>query len=142
MSSLEYIYDPKSPLADLNIAFQYELVNCPGKTIVGMLVEYGPGGATPPHRHGGASVTGYVLSGRVYNRMNDGPLEVKHTGETWYEAPGCHHVVSANYSNFEPAAIFAIFVVETEVITQGGLAALTVFDEEYRYLGRKTPAGQ
>lgn len=132
----------RSPPADLMPVFQYELVNCPGKTVVGLLVKYGPGGATPPHRHGGASVTGYVLSGSLYNKMNDEPLEVKHTGSSWYEAPGCHHRVSANYSNSEPATLFAIFVVDTDVITQDGLAALTNFDEEYRHLELKVSAGQ
>ena len=79
-------------------------------------------------------MTGYVLSGSLYNKMNDEPLQVKHAGSSWYEAPGCHHRVSANYSNTEPATLMAVFVVDTEVITRGGLGALTVIDEEYRHL--------
>jgi quercetin dioxygenase-like cupin family protein len=132
----------RSPPADLMPMFQYELVNCPGKTLVGLLVKYGPGGATPPHRHGGASVTGYVLSGSVYNKMNDEPLEVKHTGSSWYEAPGCHHRVSANYSDSELATLLVIFVVDTDVIKRDGLAALTIIDEEYRHLEPRASGGQ
>jgi quercetin dioxygenase-like cupin family protein len=132
----------RSPPAELTPVFQYELVNCPGKTLVGLLVKYGPGGATPPHRHGGASVTGYVLSGSLYNKMNDGPLEVKQTGSSWYEAPGCHHRVSANYSHSDPATLLAVFVVDTAVIIRDGLAALTILDEEYRHLAPVASARQ
>lgn len=87
-------------------------------------------------------MTGYVLSGSLYNKMNDEPLEVKHTGSSWYEAPGCHHRVSANCSNSEPASLFAVFVVDTHIIERDGLGALTILDEEYQHLQPKVSAGK
>lgn len=113
-------------------AFQYKLVNVPGKSIIGLTVSFPPNAASPPHRHGGASVAAVVLEGAVFNKMNNDPTTVIETGGTWYEAPGCHHRVSANHSKTEPAKILATFVVDTEVVEDGGLAALVQVDEEYR----------
>lgn len=53
-------------------------------------------------------------------------------GESWYEAPGCHHVCSANASDTEPLVLLATFVVETKVILEGGPQALVVVDEEFK----------
>lgn len=76
-------------------------------------------------------MTGIVLEGTVLNKMNDDPVRVIETGGTWYEAPGCHHKVSANFSKSEPAKILATFVVDTQVVEDGGLGALVQMDEEY-----------
>ncbi|KAK1770261.1 RmlC-like cupin domain-containing protein [Phialemonium atrogriseum] len=132
MATEDTIYDRSRPLPALAPAFQYKLLNCPGKSIIGLTVSFPPNGASPPHRHGGASVTGYVLEGTVLNKMNDEPTRVIEAGGTWYEAPGCHHKVSANVSTTEPATLLATFVVDTKVIEEGGLAALVQVDEEYR----------
>jgi len=34
-------------------------------------------------------------------------------GESWAEAPGDNHVVSANASDTQPARLLAVFVVDT-----------------------------
>ena len=34
--------------------FSAQLPNVPGKTLTAVLVEYGPGGSTPAHRHDGS----------------------------------------------------------------------------------------
>ncbi|CAG8067908.1 unnamed protein product [Penicillium salamii] len=107
-------------------------VNCPGKSIVGLLVEYPAGGATPSHRHGGASVSAYVIRGSVLNKMNNDPMKVITQGESWYEAPGCHHRISANASEVEPAAFFVNFVLDTETLEREGPAVLVQYDEEYK----------
>lgn len=112
-------------------AFHYKLVNCPGKSVIGMVVRYPPGAASPPHRHGGASVSGFVLEGAVLIKMNDDPMSIIEKGNSWYEAPGCHHKISANHSETELAVFFATFVVETSVVEDGGYEALVVVDEEY-----------
>ena len=57
-----------------------------------------------------------VLEGTVYNKMNDDPLRVIENGQSWYEAPGCHHKVSANFSKTEPAKILATMVVDTQAL--------------------------
>ncbi|KAJ5988095.1 hypothetical protein N7481_003305 [Penicillium waksmanii] len=125
-------YDPRCPLATTTIVYQYKLVNCPGKTIVGMLVEYPPNGATPPHRHGGASVSAYVIRGSVLNKMNEDPMRIIEHGGSWYEAPGCHHRISSNASQTESAAFFVNFVLDSEKLEQEGPSVLVQYDEEYK----------
>ncbi|KPM37925.1 hypothetical protein AK830_g8632 [Neonectria ditissima] len=93
MATEDNTYDRSRPLPSLAPAFQYKPINCPGKSIIGLIVSFPPNSAKPPHRHGGASVTGIVLEGTVLNKMNDDPTKVIETGGTWHEAPGCHHKV-------------------------------------------------
>lgn len=68
----------------------------------------------------------------MLNKMNNEPTRVFTKGGSLFEAPECHHKVSDNYSTTESAVILATLVVDTEVVQRGGVAALTVFDEEYR----------
>jgi quercetin dioxygenase-like cupin family protein len=119
-------------MATTTIAYQYKLVNCPGKTIVGMLVEYPPNGATPPHRHGGSSVSAYVICGSVLNKMNNNPMRIIEHGGSWYEAPGCHHRISANMSQTEPATFFVNFVIDSETLEREGPSVLVQYDKEYK----------
>ena len=56
--------------------------------MTGVIVEYKPGGVTPPHRHGDAFVVAYVLSGSVRSRVDDGDVKTFHVGESWTEDPG------------------------------------------------------
>jgi hypothetical protein len=42
---------PKSKNAKVTLVYQHELPNVPGKSIKGVLVEYGPGGYSPAHTH-------------------------------------------------------------------------------------------
>ncbi|KAL5342707.1 RmlC-like cupin domain-containing protein [Aspergillus crustosus] len=128
----EPTYNTDCPLAETTIVYRYKLVNCPSKTIVGMLVEYPPGGATPPHRHGGASVSAYVLHGSMLCKMNDAPMRMIEQGGSWYEAPGCHHRISANPSATEPASFFVTFVVDSDLLEREGPSVLVQIDEEYR----------
>ncbi|KAI5461849.1 hypothetical protein BGZ63DRAFT_356605, partial [Mariannaea sp. PMI_226] len=120
------------PLPSVELAYQNKLPNCPGKSCIGLLVTYPPNGSTPPHRHAGASVTAIVLEGTVLCKMNDEPTRVYEQGETWFEAPGCHHKVSDNYSLTDSTKLLATFVVDTEVVERGGIAALVEYDEEYK----------
>jgi hypothetical protein len=73
-----------------------------------------------------------VLKGAVLNKMNNGPTKVFEKGGTFFEAPGCHHKVSDNYSATEEAQILASLVVDTEIMEKGGVEALVEIDEEYR----------
>lgn len=68
----------------------------------------------------------------MLNKMNNDPTFVVEAGGTFFEAPGCHHKVSDNYSSTEPAKLLATFVVDTEVVEKGGIEALVQIDEEYR----------
>lgn len=115
----------------LEVVSQYRLMNCPGKTIVGLLVNFPPNALTPPHRHGSASVSAYVVSGTLLNKMNNDPMKVIRTKGSWYEAPGCHHRISDNASKTEPATLLATMVLDTEEFERDGMAALIQIDEEY-----------
>jgi quercetin dioxygenase-like cupin family protein len=95
-------------------AFGEPIPNIPGKSLVGIVVSYPPGGATPAHYHPrSAFVIGYVLSGSIRSQVNDGKTQVFRTGESWTEPPGAHHPISENASATEPASLLAIFVVDT-----------------------------
>jgi quercetin dioxygenase-like cupin family protein len=95
-------------------AFAEAIANVPGKTMTALVVDYAPGGKSPSHRHGQAFVVGYVLSGAIRSRVNDGEERVYHAGEYWTEKPGVHHTVSENASATEPAKLLAIFVADTK----------------------------
>ncbi|OGM50806.1 hypothetical protein ABOM_000536 [Aspergillus bombycis] len=132
MATREFQYDPKIHRPPkLTQIFHHPLDNCPGKCIIGLVAELGPGTALPPHRHGGATVSGYILEGTIYNKMNDEPQETITKGGQWFERPGCHHRVSANASDTEPAKFFATFVIDEEAVKQGRLMEI---DEGYQHV--------
>jgi quercetin dioxygenase-like cupin family protein len=94
--------------------FDRELPNVPGKSMRAVLVEYGPGAASPSHRHpSSAFIYATVLEGEIRSKVNDEPEHVYKAGESWTEMPGDHHKVSANASSTRPARLLAIFVVDT-----------------------------
>ena len=69
-----------------------------------VLVEYGPGAASPSHRHpSSAFIYATVLEGEIRSKVNDEPEHVYKAGESWTEMPGDHHKVSANASSTKPA---------------------------------------
>ncbi|EED18533.1 cupin domain protein [Talaromyces stipitatus ATCC 10500] len=128
----EPTYDPNRPMPTIKVVYSYKLTNCPGKTIVGLRVEFLPNGSTPPHRHGGASVSAYVVDGTLLNKMNDDPMKVIQAGGSWYEAPGCHHRISDNASPTKPATLMAVLILDSEVYEREGMGALIQIDEKYR----------
>jgi len=81
---------------------------------VALTVDYEPGASTPPHRHGSAFVSTFVISGSVRSQVNDEEVRVYHAGEGWSEDPGSYHKVSENGSTTEPARFIAMFVVESD----------------------------
>jgi quercetin dioxygenase-like cupin family protein len=116
------------PRESIEIVFDHELTNAPGKSIVGVQLEYPPNGFTPPHRHGGATVVAVIQEGQVLSGMNGNPPKVYNPGESFIERPGCHHTVGENNSMEKSARFMAIFVVDTDVLKSRGYAALTEFD--------------
>jgi len=115
---------PKSKNANVTLVYQHELPNVPGKSIKGVLVEYGPGGYSPGHTHPkSAFIYAIVLEGAIRSQVNDGPVTTFKTGESFSELPGDRHSVSANASETQPAKLLAVFVVdtnETELTTPFG----------------------
>jgi quercetin dioxygenase-like cupin family protein len=94
--------------------FEQTIPNIPGKSLVAVVVDYAPGGASPAHTHAkSAFIFAYVLSGEIESQVNDGPKRVFRSGESFYETPGSLHAVSRNASNTEPAKLLAVFVVDS-----------------------------
>jgi quercetin dioxygenase-like cupin family protein len=112
--------EANAPASKVTKIFDRELPNVPGKSMRAVLVEYGPGAASPSHRHpNSAFIYATVLEGAIRSQVNDDPARVYKAGETWTEQPGDHHKVSANASATEPAKLLAIFVLdisETEIL--------------------------
>ncbi|WP_218140504.1 cupin domain-containing protein [Sphingopyxis sp. YR583] len=98
----------------ITLVYQHELPNVPGKSVKGVLVEYGPGAVNPSHVHApSALIYATVLDGAVLNQINGGPVRTFRKGENFTELPGDFHNISANASQTEPATLLAVFVVDT-----------------------------
>lgn len=104
---------PGSKAAKVTQVYQHAIPGCPGKSLKGVLVEYGPGGYSPAHTHAkSALIYATVIEGEVRMKVNDEPEKTYHTGDNWTESPGDHHLVSANASKTRPAKILAVFAVD------------------------------
>lgn len=103
------------PAGKVTVVFDHALPNVPGKSMRGVLVEYGPGGGSPAHTHPkSAFIYATVLEGAIRSSVNGSPEKVYQVGENFYEDPGSRHQVSANASDTEPARLLAVFVLDTE----------------------------
>jgi quercetin dioxygenase-like cupin family protein len=105
---------PNEKAAKVTLVYQHALPNVPGKSIKGVLVEYGPGGYSSGHTHASSAfIYATVLEGAIRSQINDGPATVYKAGQNFSEFPGDRHAVSANASETEPARLLAVFVVDT-----------------------------
>ena len=89
--------------------------NIPGKSLSVVVIDYAPGGDSPPHE--GAKSTfiyAYVVSGSIESRVKDGPNRVYHSGESFFGEPGALHRVSRNASRTEPAKLLTVLMVDTD----------------------------
>jgi quercetin dioxygenase-like cupin family protein len=102
------------------VIFSQALPNVAGKRLTAVTVDYAPGGASKAHHHAGV-VFAYVVSGSIRSQVDDGEARVFRAGESFFEGPGAHHVVSENASRSKPARLLAVFVAD-----EG--ADLTTFD--------------
>jgi quercetin dioxygenase-like cupin family protein len=99
----------------VTLVYEHALPNVPGKSIKGVLVEYGPGVATPGHIHPkSAFIYATVLEGAIRTSVNDGPVVTYRAGQNFSEMPGDRHTVDENASKTEPAKLLAVFVVDTD----------------------------
>ena len=98
----------------VSVVYEHELPNVPGKSLKGVLVEYGPGGFSDAHTHpDSAFIYATVLEGSILSQVNDGPVEEFKAGQSFSEYPGDRHGVSKNGSDTIPAKLLAVFVVDT-----------------------------
>ena len=97
------------------LVYEHALPNVPGKSIKGVLVEYGPGASSSAHKHAkSAFIYATVLEGAIRSAVNDGPVVTYHAGQSFSEMPGDRHSVSENASKTAPAKLLAVFVVDTD----------------------------
>src|SRR5207248_5998047 len=90
----------------VTLVYEHALPNVPGKSIKGVLVEYGPGGTSSAHTHPkSAFIYATVLEGAIRSAVNDGPVVTYRTGQSFSEMPGDRHSVSENASKTEPAKL-------------------------------------
>jgi quercetin dioxygenase-like cupin family protein len=96
-------------------SFDHVLPNIPGKSLKAVTVDYAPGGASPAHSHAGSAfIFAYVVSGAIETQVEGEAPKVVKAGDSFYETPGAHHLISRNASKTEPARLLAVFVVDTD----------------------------
>ncbi|MCJ1375048.1 hypothetical protein MMC20_006282 [Loxospora ochrophaea] len=115
----------------------------PDKALITLLVTLPPHAATPSHTHNGAAVTALMLRGASLNQMNCDEPFVSREGETFYEAPGCHHVRSENACEnpVEEASFFAVMIIDQEIIERDGYEGLVVVDAAVEEKGKAAGTG-
>ncbi|MFS2155571.1 cupin domain-containing protein [Rhizobium sp. Rhizsp42] len=106
-------YDTKD--AKVTLVYEHPLPDVPGKSIKGVLVEYGPRGYSSAHTHAkSALIYATVIEGAIQSALNGGETKTFTAGQNFTELPGDRHDVSANASKTEPAKLLAVFVVDTD----------------------------
>ena len=99
----------------VTLVYEHALPNVPGKSIKGVLVEYGPGGFSEAHTHPqSAFIYATVLEGSIRSQVNGGPVKTYRAGESFSEMPGDRHSVSENGSKSQKAKLLAVFVVDID----------------------------
>src|SRR5213595_1451829 len=99
----------------VTLVYDHALPNVPGKSMKGVLVEYGPGDASPAHMHPkSAFIYATVLEGAIRTSVNSGPVVTYRAGQNFSEMPGDQHTVDENASKTEAAKLLAVFVVDTD----------------------------
>jgi quercetin dioxygenase-like cupin family protein len=103
---------PKEKNAKVTLVYQHELPNVPGKSIKGVLVEYGPGGYSAGHTHApSAFIYATVLEGAIRSQVNDGPVTTYEAGQSFSELPGDRH--GERQCQRDAAGQAPVFVVDT-----------------------------
>jgi quercetin dioxygenase-like cupin family protein len=104
--------------------FRREIPNIAGRTLVAEIVTYPPGGASPVHRHAASAfIFAFVLSGAIRSQVDEQQPRTYHAGESFYEDPGSHHLVSENASTTDAASMLAVFILDSNE------DSLTIADE-------------
>jgi quercetin dioxygenase-like cupin family protein len=98
----------------VKVVFRHAIPNVEGKSMVAVIVSYPPGAKSQAHHHAPSSfIYAYVLSGSIRSQVGGEPAKVYKVGESFYELPGSHHMVSENAGDKDPASMLAIFVVDS-----------------------------
>ncbi len=81
------------------------------RNVQAVVIELGPAGGAPPHRHD-VAVLAYVLEGIVENQFDGGAILTHRPGDSWWEAPGTVHNVARNASKTERARLLVVYIGE------------------------------
>lgn len=112
MAGPSYAHESEAETVTKN--FEAAIPNIPGKSLLAVVVDYGPGAASPSHSHAkSAFIYAYVISGAIESKVNDGETRIYRAGESWSEPLGAMHSISRNASKTEPAKLLAVFVLDT-----------------------------
>jgi quercetin dioxygenase-like cupin family protein len=71
------------PFPDTQLLHKTAIPNCPGMTMIALQVSFSPNGFIPPHRHAGAFLVAHVISGYLFNKMNDDQMAIHRPGESF-----------------------------------------------------------
>src|SRR5262249_44355974 len=74
------------------------LADIPGREVRILSIDLAPSDGSPPHRHPGHHVFGYVIEGSYEWKIGDEPARILKAGDAFYEPPGVLHAVSRNAS--------------------------------------------
>jgi len=86
-----------------------QLPDVAGRELEMITVQYPPGGASAPHRHG-AYVLVYVLEGALQMGIRGHNPVTLTAGQTFVERPEDVHQVSRNASTTQPARFLVVFL--------------------------------
>ncbi|AIF47969.1 cupin domain-containing protein [Dyella japonica] len=86
------------------------LPDVPGKDVMMATVTLAPGQDAAPHLHPG-SIVAYVLDGEVVSQLEGQRPKTYAKGESWYEPPRAHHLVTRNPSRAKPATLLVWAIV-------------------------------
>jgi quercetin dioxygenase-like cupin family protein len=95
--------------AQSRVVLERQLPGSPAQPYVRLVeVTYPPGASSSAHTHP-CPVVVFVLDGAVRTKVGAAPEAVHRAGETFVEAAGDAHLVSANASDTAPARFLATF---------------------------------
>lgn len=86
------------------------LPDVPGKNAMMATVTLAPGQSAAPHLHPG-SIFAYVLEGEVTSQLEGQDAKTYAAGQSWYEPPRAHHLVTRNASTTKPAKLLVWAIV-------------------------------
>ncbi|WP_076860539.1 cupin domain-containing protein [Bradyrhizobium mercantei] len=117
---------PAMAMETVTPKFEHAITNIPGKSLVAAEVDFAPGEPSAPHHHAKSGfLYVYVLQGAIESQVEgEAAPHIYRAGDSFFEAPGAHHVLGRNASATEPAKLLAVFVVDSND------KALTVYDKE------------
>jgi quercetin dioxygenase-like cupin family protein len=93
------------------------LADLPGREVRVLVVERGPGTASPPHRHPRHHTFGYVMEGTYEFAIDRREPRLLKAGDTFYEPPSAVHSTSRNPSTDQRVKLLVFMVADQKTPT-------------------------